>query len=110
LKSFSQCLTMSQETNHQEVKLLEIKEQVKNMIYLHEDLKAEKQQLEDKNKLLEEMIDEQQKLIHDLQEQNKILKLAKMISGGNDQNSRDIKLRINQMIREIDKSIALLNT
>jgi predicted component of type VI protein secretion system len=101
---------MSQETNHQEVKLLEIKEQVKNMIYLHEDLKAEKQQLEDKNKLLEEMIDEQQKLIHDLQEQNKILKLAKMISGGNDQNSRDIKLRINQMIREIDKSIALLNT
>jgi predicted component of type VI protein secretion system len=110
LKSFSQCLTMSQETNHQEVKLLEIKEQVKNMIYLHEDLKAEKQQLEDKNKLLEEMVEEQQKLIHDLQEQNKILKLAKMISGGNDQNSRDIKLRINQMIREIDKSIALLNT
>jgi predicted component of type VI protein secretion system len=101
---------MSQETNHQEVKLLEIKEQVKNMIYLHEDLKAEKQQLEDKNKLLEEMVEEQQKLIHDLQEQNKILELAKMISGGNDQNSRDIKLRINQMIREIDKSIALLNT
>lgn len=99
---------MSQETNHQEVKLLEIKEQVKHMIYLHEDLKAEKQQLEQKKKLLEEMVEEQQKLIKELQEQNRIIKLAKMLSGS-DQNSRDIKLRINQMIREIDKSIALLN-
>ena len=79
------------------------------MIYLHEDLKAEKQQLEQKLKLQEEMIEEQQKLIKDLQEQNRIIKLAKMLSGP-DQNSRDIKLRINQMIREIDKSIALLNT
>ncbi len=99
---------MSQETNHQEVKLLEIKEQVKHMFYLHEDLKAEKQQLEQKKKLLEEMVEEQQKLIKELQEQNRIIKLAKMLSGS-DQNSRDIKLRINQMIREIDKSIALLN-
>lgn len=101
---------MSQETNHQEDKLLEIKKQIKQVIYLHEDLKTEKQELVEKNKLQAEMIEEQQKLIDDLQEQNKILKLAKMISGGNDQNSRDIKLRINQMIREIDKSIALLNT
>ncbi|MGI8892898.1 MAG: hypothetical protein ACR2GN_05500 [Bacteroidia bacterium] len=100
---------MSQETNHQEVKLLEIKEQIKNVIFIHEDLKAEKQQLEEKNRLLAEMVEEQQKLIKDLQEQNKIIKLAKMLSG-TDQNSRDIKLRINQMIREIDKSIALLNT
>lgn len=101
---------MSQENNLQEVRLLEIKEQVKHIIYLHEDLKAERQELMEKNKLQAEMIEEQQKLINDLQEQNKILKLARMISGGNDQNSRDIKLRINQMIREIDKSIALLNT
>lgn len=101
---------MSQENNLQEGKLLEIKEQVQHVIYLHEDLKAEKQELIKKNKLQAEMIEEQQKLINDLQEQNKILKLARMISGGNDQNSRDIKLRINQMIREIDKSIALLNT
>ena len=100
---------MSQETNHQENKLLEIKEQVKNIIYLHEDLKAEHHQLEERNKQLEEMVMEQEKLIKDLQEQNKILKLAKMISGP-DQNSRDIKLKINQMVREIDKSIALLNT
>ena len=101
---------MSQKNNLQEGKLLEIKEQVQHVIYLHEDLKAEKQELIKKNKLQAEMIEEQRKLINDLQEQNKILKLAKMISGGNDQNSRDIKLRINQMIREIDKSIALLNT
>lgn len=100
---------MSQETNHQEATLLEIKEQVKNVLYLHEDLKAEKQQLEEKNRLLEEMVEEQQKLIKDLQEQNRIIKLARMISGS-DQNSRDIKLKINQMIKEIDKSIALLNT
>ena len=109
MKSFSQA-PMSQENNIQETKLLEIKEQIRHVIYLHEDLKAEKQELISKNQLQAEMIEEQQKLINDLQEQNKILKLAKMISGGNDQNSRDIKLRINQMIREIDKSIALLNT
>ncbi len=82
---------------------------IKNLIILHEDLKDQYRKLKSLNKELLSELHKHELTIKELEEQNRIIKLAKSLSGS-DQNTRDMKLKINQMIREIDKSIALLNT
>tara|TARA_B100001173_G_C15917179_1_gene516830 strand:+ start:367 stop:660 length:294 start_codon:yes stop_codon:yes gene_type:complete len=74
------------------------------------DLKKEE------NKILNNKIDslkneknDLQALINQLKEQIKMLKLAKQIDGDEVKESKDVKLMINEMVREIDKCIALLN-
>ena len=44
-----------------------------------------------------------------LNEQVKMLKLASQIDGNEVGSTKDVKLMINEMVREIDKCIALLN-
>lgn len=44
-----------------------------------------------------------------MKEQIKMLKLAKKIDGEDNSSSKEVKLMINEMVREIDKCIALLN-
>lgn len=56
---------------------------------------------------LQKQIDEQNILINNLKEQNNILKLGNTLTQKGD--STEIKLKINQLIRNIDKSLALLN-
>ena len=47
--------------------------------------------------------------ISQLNEQAKMLKLASQIDGNEVGSTKDVKLMINEMVREIDKCIALLN-
>ena len=47
--------------------------------------------------------------ISHLNEQVKMLKLANQIDGNEVGSTKDVKLMINEMVREIDKCIALLN-
>ena len=47
--------------------------------------------------------------ISQLNEQVKMLKLASQIDGNEVGSTKDVKLMINKMVREIDKCIALLN-
>ena len=47
--------------------------------------------------------------IFQLNEQVKMLKLASQIDGNEVGSTKDVKLMINEMVREIDKCIALLN-
>ena len=47
--------------------------------------------------------------ISDLNENVKMLKLASQIDGNEVGSTKDVKLMINEMVREIDKCIALLN-
>lgn len=46
---------------------------------------------------------------NELKEQIKMLKLAKQLDGEKLEENKDIKLMINEMVREIDKCIGLLN-
>lgn len=48
-------------------------------------------------------------ITNQLKEQIKMLKLAKQIDGEEVKGNKDVKLMINEMVREIDKCIALLN-
>ena len=56
---------------------------------------------EEKTKLKEEIVK--------LQEQIKLLKLAKQLDGEGVDKTKEVKLMINEMLREIDKWIALMN-
>lgn len=57
---------------------------------------------------LKETVENQKKTISDLEEKYKVVKLAKSISGENGE-SRELKYKINELVREIDKCMALLN-
>lgn len=95
-------------TGRQDAVLNELKFKVERLIKLYiSSLEKNKDQADRINELLAE--------IENLKSENKILneelktaKVANAISGG-DNGSYQAKMRINQLVREIDKCIALLN-
>jgi hypothetical protein len=90
---------------HEIVSNLESKAQ--KLIHLH--TKA----LEDNEKLKRSITEIQEKLSvkeQELEEKHQAVKLAKSLLENNEtEKTTDIKLKINELVREIDKSIALLN-
>jgi type VI protein secretion system component VasK len=93
----------------QEKNLLEdLKLKVKQIIAKHEKLKQEKHQLFEKTGVLEETINQLRQENRSLEQKYENLKLAKMLVASEDEN-KDAKSRIQKLVREIDKCIALLN-
>jgi predicted RNase H-like nuclease (RuvC/YqgF family) len=78
-------------------KLLELKEKDNRKIKV----------LSDQNLKLDEQIEEQKSYINKLKEQIKKIKIAKSLE--NSDGSVEAKLKINELVREIDKCIGLLN-
>ena len=77
---------------------------------LIEEYRATERELTDvkqENQKLRQVIEEQTEQIKILEEQNKILKLRNTLDTTNGDSTK-VKLRINQLIRDIDKSIDLL--
>ena len=70
--------------------------------------------IQENNKLNEEILSAGEEITHlktkisDLNENVKMLKLASQIDGNEVGSTKDVKLMINEMVREIDKCIALL--
>jgi predicted nuclease with TOPRIM domain len=89
-------------------RLSELRIKVEKLINLHERLNKENKQLLENQNQLKNSVKDLQRQANELEEKNKVIKLAQMVSGS-DQNSREIKLKINEYIREIDKCIALIN-
>lgn len=94
-----------------EINLDELKLKVEKLINLHTDLRKENRNLKYQQHECTQKLEEQKNKINELENQNKLIKLAQVINSGSgsDQNSRNLKLKINEYIREIDKCIALLN-
>ena len=84
-----------------------IREKLIQLIELLRKLRIENIELQKNQKVLQEKIELQNKTIEELTEKNKVLIFAKSIKNG-DLNS-DVKMRIDEMVREIDKCIGLLN-
>lgn len=70
------------------------------------ELEKQLSESERRNKELETQIYNNNLIIKQLEEKNKILNLGNTISDKG--NSTEIKIKINRLIREIDKSIELL--
>jgi vacuolar-type H+-ATPase subunit D/Vma8 len=88
--------------------LIEFKGKVKQMIAKHEKLKQEKDQLLGKIGNLEETNQQLHQENRALEQKYENLKLGKMLVASDDGN-KDAKNRIQKLVREIDKCIALLN-
>ena len=73
-----------------------------NIILTNKQLEDELTHITEKNKTL---LNE----ISTLNDKIKMLKLAKNIEGSGEEKNKDLKLMINEMVREIDKCVALIN-
>lgn len=80
---------------------------LRKLIAKTNQLKIENLQLSKKNEEHLKIIENQNITIKELEEKYKVLKIAKSIE--NKTNSFDQKIKINEMLREIDKCIGLLN-
>lgn len=61
---------------------------------------------DDRCRELEEALKNKETIINSLKEENKLIRLGNRLTEGND--SAELKLKINQMIRTIDKSLEIL--
>ncbi|MFT6167278.1 MAG: 23S rRNA maturation-related 3'-5' exoribonuclease YhaM [Vicingaceae bacterium] len=80
-----------------------------NVRLLIQKNKQSEQSLSNFRKELEELKEKsiiQEKEIEELVEKNKILRIA---GGSNEGSSREVKFKINEIVREVDKCIAQLN-
>ena len=85
-----------------------IDSKVDNLIQRCDRLQDANAKLEKDNAALTGQLDEKQQEIDELNNKNKMLKVAGALSGdGADQS--EAKQKINELVREIDKCIALLN-
>jgi FtsZ-binding cell division protein ZapB len=87
---------------------LEVK--VKKMITLHLGLKAQIQSLQADNQVLTQQILGLQEALRKLEDENQLLKLARTLDPGSEsRESTELKGKLSEMIRDIDKCLALLN-
>jgi hypothetical protein len=85
----------------------EIAEKVKKLITRQKNLISENQELQEKQKSLLETLENQNKLIEQLKEKNRNLQIAKSVNL--EEGNNDVKNKIDELVREIDKCIGLLN-
>lgn len=88
------------------IHLLEIK--LKNLVSNYEFLLKENEILLQKNNQLQHLLLEKEQFLKEIEEQYNLLKIAKTIEGSN-KSTKETKLKINTLVREIDKCIAQLN-
>ena len=80
---------------------------VKRLLEQHNEIKGNIQQYQNEIQELKSINEQHQKTINELKDKIKLLKIAK--STEKKEGTVDAKLKINEMVREIDKCIGLLN-
>lgn len=70
-------------------------------------LRAKEKSLAEELRDMQEQTKQQNTIISNLKEENKLLKLGEKLTQKGD--TTELKLRINQLIRNIDKSLAMIN-
>ena len=85
-----------------------LRSRIKDIIKLYESEKSEKLRILDEKEKLVGRLQKQEKLINELEHKYNTLKVAKSLLAGGE-NGNDARLKVNRMVREIDKCIALLN-
>ncbi len=74
-----------------------------------QELRTENSELKKSNEELRILLETEKKRNIDLEEQNKVAKIAKSVTLSDDDRKVQRK-RLNDMVREIDKCIALINS
>jgi uncharacterized coiled-coil protein SlyX len=99
---------MESKMSHQEEIINQLKGKVREIIAVYEKLKLDNDRLTKENKGLNEIVKSKQKEIITFEKKFDTLKVAKtVIMSAEDKH--EAKLKVNRIVREIDKCIALLN-
>lgn len=77
------------------------------LIQLHKQTESENNELKQANEKLKETAESQKETILKLEEEQKKLKISRSLE--TNKGSLDARLKINELVREIDKCIGLLN-
>jgi len=85
--------------------LASIEEKLSHLIKRKKALENDLNESRKRQKELEETLAQQSVELDELKEKNKILRIVKSTEGDN----REIKLKINEIVREVDRCIAQLN-
>jgi recombination DNA repair RAD52 pathway protein len=85
----------------------DIEKKVKQLITLQSILLDQNLQLNAKNKELSDKIKEQNKIIEQLKDKDNYIKIAQSVKQS--EGNTDVKKKIDELVREIDKCIGLLN-
>ncbi|WP_299819644.1 hypothetical protein [uncultured Pontibacter sp.] len=87
--------------------LQQIEDKLRRLISRYTDVQQKLVQAQEEIKLLEGIVEEKELQIKNFQNQDNIVKIVDAIAG-NTANSTELKLKLNEYIREIDKCIAYL--
>jgi phage shock protein A len=92
--------------------LKDIEAKVKILLEKNRTLQSEYETLKQEYVLLKTTNELQKEKIAELENQLKIIKLAKTVAGDTDNDAQraELKRKIDEMIKEIDHCVALLNT
>jgi len=86
-----------------------IEKKVNKLIQLYQSAQKEKEEtLTENNQLISDLSDKD-KIINSLEEKIKLLRITKSVSTQDDERNKESRQKINEYVREIDKCIALLN-
>ncbi|EJF08458.1 MULTISPECIES: hypothetical protein [Pontibacter] len=87
--------------------LQSIEDKVRKLLSKHDDVLHKLVAAQEEIKSLEALLEEREQQIKNFQNQENIVKIVDAIAG-NTANSTELKLKLNEYIREIDKCIAYL--
>ncbi len=89
-------------------KLASLEEKIGKLMAYCDALEAESNRLKEQNEAMQLTLERQQSELKEQEEKIRVLKLARSVSVSSEKTI-DIKQKINEFVREIDKCINLLN-
>jgi hypothetical protein len=84
-----------------------LQSKVEKLVHLHVKATEDIEKLKHEKEAINAELEKQKQIFVKLEETNKIIKLSKTIN--NKQDNTELKYKINELVREIDKCMALLN-
>ena len=87
--------------------LQHIEDRLRKLVARHTEVQQKLARAQEEIKFLEALVEEKDQQIKNFQNQENIVKIVDAIAG-NPANSTELKLKLNEYIREIDKCIAYL--
>jgi len=89
--------------------ILTLKNKIKSIIDLYENQKNINKELENNNHELKEKLILLENKVSDVEEKYENLRLARALITPDIEGTHEAKIKVNRIVREIDKCIALLN-
>ncbi len=90
-------------------KLNQIQKKAQQLASAHVEIKEKYTSLKRENAELLKLLKEQGLELEEMESKLKVLKVAKQLAASPDDDKSDLKKKINEYIKEIDKCVALLN-